>query len=373
MVIALKSIGMILLYLFFFLAFGSLVTSRPAFRQIGRRTAEQEFQQENKKISLTFTIFIGMLLYYSVFQLLAVPVTLLKQPLSLLSSLWAATVAVITAVSVWLNHKKWGAAVRNLAELQTKEKLLLLVPAVITIGMAVYVALRQIYYVDAAYYVANVTTSVFTDSINRYDPYTGYPIEEFAVRYLFSNYHIQDAVICQITGIHPLVETKTIMASVVVIISNMVMWQICNLFYEDKISDKTAMFCLMTLIQVFNITYYITYTSSSFLFMRAYEGKAILANILVPGLFLLFGRIVQRPGVRVNWVMLGLFSFAGPVLSTSSTTLLPVGLSACLLPYMVCKKKLKIIIPYLVYVFPSIVIFGLYLLSTKGLFSIKAW
>lgn len=357
MLTALGSVGMIILYLFMFLAFGSILTGH----------------MKKWKFSFSLSVFLGMLLYYSVFQLLAVPVTLLKQPLSLLSALWAATVVIVTVISVIRNRKMWYKRGKELALCSRKQKLLLLVPAVITAAMAVYVSLRQIYYLDAAYYVGNVTTSVFTNTINRYDPYTGNPLEVFAIRYLFSNYNIQDAVVCQITGIHPLIETKTIMAAVVMIVSNIVMWQICGLFYKEDTGSKVMMFVFAAVIQLFSVTYYITYSSSSFLLMRTYEGKNILASILAPGLLLLFGRIVQQPEQKANWIFLFLLSFAGPVLSTSASTLLPVGLSACLLPYMIWKKKARILIPYLCCILPSIVIFGIYFLSTKGLFYIRAW
>lgn len=357
MLITFESIGMIILYLFLFLAFGSLVTSR----------------MKKCKYSFTLSVFVGMLLYYSVFQLLAVPVTLLKQPLSLLSALWGGTAAIVTVVSIILNRKLWYSEAKKLVSLPGKKKLLLCVPVVITVGLAAYVSLRQIYYLDAAYYVGNVTTSVFTNTINRYDPYTGNPLEVFAIRYLFSNYHIQDAVVCQITGIHPLVETKTIMAAVVMIVSNIVVWQICGLFYKEDTGSKVLMFTFASVISLFSVTYYITYSNSSFLLLRTYEGKNVLASILAPGLVLLFGRIVQMPEQRGNWILLFLLSFAGPVLSTSSATLLPVGLSACLLPYMIWKKRAGILVPYICCVLPSVVVFGIYFLSTKGLFYIRAW
>ena len=62
-------IYMLLFYMIVYFSFGSLVTVR----------------MKEEKFSVTFTMMIGFFLYYGIFQVIAVPCTFLKLPLSWLA------------------------------------------------------------------------------------------------------------------------------------------------------------------------------------------------------------------------------------------------------------------------------------------------
>lgn len=66
--------------------------------------------------------------------------------------------------------------------------------------------------VDAAYYVGTVSTSVYTDTLGRYNPFNGAIQKAFQARYVFSAYPMHNAVWCRLLGIHPIVQAKQVMS-----------------------------------------------------------------------------------------------------------------------------------------------------------------
>lgn len=80
--------------------------------------------------------------------------------------------------------------------------------------------------VDAAYYVGTVTTSVYTDTLGRYNPFNGAILKTFQARYIFSAYPMNNAVWCRLLGVHPIVQAKVVMSCMNVIIANLIIYQI---------------------------------------------------------------------------------------------------------------------------------------------------
>ncbi|MFR7395175.1 MAG: DUF6077 domain-containing protein [Blautia wexlerae] len=75
--------------------------------------------------------------------------------------------------------------------------------------------------VDAAYYVGTVSTSVYTDTLGRYNPFNGAIQKAFQARYVFSAYPMHNAVWCRLLGIHPIVQAKIVMSCMNVLTANL--------------------------------------------------------------------------------------------------------------------------------------------------------
>ena len=80
--------------------------------------------------------------------------------------------------------------------------------------------------VDAAYYVGTVSTSVYTDTLGRYNPLTGRFRRLFRPDMFFSAYPMHNAVWCRLLGIHPIVQAKQVMSCMNVVTANLIIYQI---------------------------------------------------------------------------------------------------------------------------------------------------
>ncbi len=354
-------------------------------------------------------IMVGFFAYYAIFFVFCVPVMKYYRPLSMLTWIWAAVVAIISAIGVFL-------IVRERMSRQKMEKpqslnapsdlkgvlaavkwvkanpLFFAGTVILILIQVVLVSCTYNFTLDAAYYVAGISTNIDTNMINVYDPFTGAWQDHFEMRYFFATYSVQDAVVCQLTGLSPLIWTKSVMSTVIILLTNMVYYLIAShladigiLFggskkeaAESSISGDAAMsrkrnlavFLMMALMFFVNITFNTIYTSSLFLMTRTYEGKAIVGNLAIFGIFLLFLRMVgnENTGLVRPWLSIFLICFGASTISSTANMLMPVELTVLFLPLIIWKKSYGWIPKYIACVIPGIVFSLAFVLYVKGYF-----
>lgn len=138
------------------------------------------------------------------------------------------------------------------------------------------VAMYQDNTADAAHYIGSVSTSVYTDTLARYNPLTGALQKKFNIRYDLSAYPMHNAVWCRLLGIHPIVQAKIAMAVINVLMINFLVYQIGKKLFDQNVKKADLFVIFVCLLQLFS---YSLYTSGTFQLTRCYEGKALLANV----------------------------------------------------------------------------------------------
>ena len=113
--------------------------------------------------------------------------TLLLVPLHVLTVVWGAALAAVGLAAVFLCGRDWVKSARNLLEVFRCQKIICILAGLLTLGQMIYVAAYDLNAADAAFYVANISTSLYTDTLGRYNPYTGLLSSVFYVRFIQSN------------------------------------------------------------------------------------------------------------------------------------------------------------------------------------------
>lgn len=185
---------------------------------------------------------------------------------------------------------------------------------------AVAAVLVQAYYyvqymvtnLDDAYYVGVATTALQTDTMYRYSPYTGRAVTGFNLRYCLSPFSMFQAALSKWIGVHPSTLDHTILAPVLVILAYLVYSSMGKLLFaretmqsqkKDDTEKMTGLFILF--LSVIHVTsYYCIRNQGSVLLVRIWQGKAVLASVLIPFLFYHCYRMVKRPDERGNMIIL---------------------------------------------------------------------
>lgn len=320
--------------------------------------------------SIILTIAVGFFTYYSLFAVCTLPIMLTYRPLSLLTGIWTPFVGVVVVLAAVFNRKVITEQLKDAAMLIKEHPIATAVIALIILIQVITVVCSYNFTLDAAYYVANVTTSVDTDMINVYDPFTGAWQDHYELRYAFATYSINDAVVCQLTGIPALVQTKTVMAACVVILVNLVYLGIAKTFFAD---DSRRVTIMMLIVMWINYTFITIYTSSNFLITRTYEGKAIVGNISLVLIFWMYVLLVKNESISWFWLMIFAVCFGSTSITSSANMLIPAELSVLFVPYIIKHKDYKIIPKYIIAMVPAIVMLMMYVLYVKGYFAIYTY
>lgn len=308
----------------------------------------------------------GFLIYFFGFEIFALPLMLMKQPLNVLSVLWTVTVICLTLFSCVKFSRYWKKIWHGRRHVRYSFSFFLMF--LLILAQCIFVVFWTDNSADAAYYVANVSANVATNTINIYEPFTGELQDAFYLRYLFGLYPVHNSVVCQVTGIHPLLLTKTVMSVFTVVFSYLLYAEIGKKLFPEKPENIWRMICFLSLIQFF---FHTTYSNASFLLTRGYEGKAILANIIVPAVLYLGLCLYENTNDRVVWSMLFLAAVAGVNISMSGMSIIPVAESAVILPVIICHKKWRKLINYGICLVPSVVILVVYIMGSRGYFSFE--
>ncbi len=345
---------MLLFYMIVFFSFGSLATVR----------------MKAEKFSVTLTMMIGFFLYYGIFQIIAVPCTFLKLPLSWLAAIWLILVAVVIlyVCGSAAGRNIWLQAFDGIRRQAKRQPFWTLVPLLVVAAQAVFAVMWQTDYWDATYYIGDVSLSVYTNTISLYDPLTGEMRSAFDIRHCFATYLAQDAVVCKAFGIHPLIEMKTVMGVVVTVVNNLVTYNIARLLFKGNREHTGLMVVFALLVNLFTYT---AYTSSGFLLLRSYEGKAVLGSVIVPAVLYIAARLYQDEKNKAYWWLLLLFCQSSCAISSSSMTLIPVEVGALTFCLTLLKRDWRPFAKGLLCMTPCLLILLLYVASTLGLFVVK--
>lgn len=348
-----KAILAVLFNLIVYFLFGSLATVRS-------RTER----------SLVITEILGFFLYYALFAVCTLPIMLTYRPLSMLSYVWAGAIIVISIVSIICNAKSWRTLFSKIKEDIAHNRTMYIVVLTVTVLCAVLVSVTYNFTLDAAYYVANVSTSVDTNMINVYDPFTGAWQDHYELRYAFATYSINDAVVCFVTGIPALVQTKTVMSATVIILVNMLYFYICAFFHKDDKKSCIIMYLIMIFINLFYVS---LYTTSNFLMTRTYEGKSIVGNITVIAVFVLYMILVRKNNDREVFWWLFIICLGTATISSTANMIIPAEVFVLFVPYIVKNKKFKDFGRMIICILPEIVMMLMYVLYVKGFYAIHTY
>lgn len=317
-----------------------------------------------KPYSLTMTLFLGFLAFFSIFGIIAIPMILTLCPLSTLTCTMAILSAVIILAGAVLFFKKYPAWFSMFVK-SIREHGHMLLPLFIMIVIQQLVVFNHIdWSADASYYIGKVSTDVYTNTMGQYDPYTGSMLSALDSRRVFACFQEYNAVISQFLHIHPLKQAKLVMPQLLILLTSIVYYHIgLELFQKDK--KKADLFvCFVILLDLFSNT---IYTNATFLMTRTYEGKSILANLIIPGLFYCFILAWKKQRNRLQPTLLVLLSYSSCVFTSSSMLIVPVGLTAGMIPGIIKERRWKDLPLYFICVLPNMLVCVIYLLTSKGM------
>lgn len=194
--------------------------------------------------------FIGILgvlfLYFFLFNIVALPMKITFQPLKLLTIIWGVILILITVAFLLLRQKQNHRNAQHIRSIFAgKEKYATLLLFILILVQTILYNLNDEAVIwDQGYYLGDTAASLYTNTISQYDPYTGRLLNHLNTEYLLETYQNHSSVMCQLLGIHPMIENLTVMASVVIILYYLIFLKLvnaCSMEPERKVSCLLAL------------------------------------------------------------------------------------------------------------------------------------
>ncbi|WP_408070077.1 DUF6077 domain-containing protein [Butyrivibrio sp. JL13D10] len=202
--------------------------------------------------------------------------------------------------------------------------------AVILIFQLVMATIKAPFDGDDSYYVVESLLAQQADVMNTIDPYTGISTV-LNVRHAMAVFPLWIAFIAKISGIHATIVSHTVMPLLLIPMVYLIYLEIGRILLGVRQDMIPVYMIFISLIAMFGNTS--LYTSETFLMMRTWQGKSMVANFIIPfvvWLFLWMFDDCRKPGFLWNeetaggarivrnsaWVILFLLNMAAGIMSS---------------------------------------------------------
>lgn len=314
---------------------------------------------EEEKDNILLHMTAGYVIMFGLFEIVALPLVWLRQSLTLLMGIYGGILILLAGISLVLNWKRLFGILKGTFQAVRRFTLCVWAELVLILGQVVFYIQYQYSNADDAFYVAAATTSIATNSIFAYNPYTGTLYDKLPSRYVLSPFYAFNAVVSKATDTHPAIMAHMMFMILFLLVAYAVYGLIGRaLFSQDM--EKTGYF--MLLLSCMNIfAAYSERTSGLFLLIRLWQGKAVLAGILLPFILYLAIRIFMMEGKRADWVLLFLLMSGCCMVSSMGIMLGAIMLGVLGILFAWKNKSLRVLIYAAICCLPNLLCAGIYL------------
>ncbi len=307
-------------------------------------------------IKLSNSYVLGYIGLWALFQLITVPLVLLKQ--SFVIVVVIITGAVIGMIIYGVKKKYYSF---KLPEFRNwGDRLAFAVMCMAIVALLVVTALLQHTDADDSRFVVNAVDIVRTNKMFLTNPATGEAIpiwEGELVKDVTSPWAVFIAYCARVTDIHPTIMAHTVLQLVLTFILCLVYWMLSEVFFKEDISSRAIFVVLALLVNVYG--YYSIYSAETFAITRIWQGKAVVASIGIPLMYLMSMWIYDDHKKKANYIMLFVLSMAMCLMSGMGIIISAVMVGCISIVYGILKKDAKVFFYILISAIPCAVCYGI--------------
>ncbi len=323
---------------------------------------------KNRK-NMIFMWISGQMILWAGFQMICVPMILLRQSFSMVTiafSMYGAAWLILAAG--WYLRKNRGKKLTMVSEKPERRTMVLWAIFFVLLLLQLVLAVVMVYNDgDDAYYVALSAATENSGEMYQKLPYTGLTTK-LDIRHGLAPFPIWIAWLTRMTGLPAVVIAKTILPLALISMTYGVFYLIgSRILWAGKENSKWTLpvFLICTEVLVL-FGDYSFYTVENFMIARSRQGKAALGSILIPMIFFLLLTLMHRlqEGQRIApafWLLLGAVMVSCCLASTMGALLACILVGTAGICGAAGYKNWKILLPLCACCVPCVIYAGIYL------------
>lgn len=317
------------------------------------------FKADNRE-SIAKNFILGEVITLGVFQPVTLASIAFKVHFRSFSRVMGALLIILCIVSLFLNFNRIKTMLSQGIRLKRVNGFMLLALVLIGFQIYMYMAYQHIDD-DDAFFVAMAGTCIESDTLYKFNPYTGRIYNSLPSRYIMSPFAVYYAFMSYVTGIHYAVYAHTYLPAVLVLVSYLVYY----LWGRALFDKKDSYWKFLSLVSIINIFGNNTSsTAQAVMLIRIWQGKAFLAAALIP--FIIYECfLIKRDGFSLSrGIILFVTASAAGLVSSMGIFFAPMVIGVWALVDLILSKRPRNVIYYGLCSVPSI-IYGLGYLLIK--------
>lgn len=263
---------------------------------------------ENDKLSnVVFSYIVGHVAMWAVFQLIAVPFILAKSRLWTVTVSWISIIVLVIAFGTcYIWKHKYGEAITNQYNKKSEtvtSKVVFLLSLLLAIIIVGYQCYMYVFYMhideDDSRFIVCAIDAYERGTMYLTNPASGMYVGTWVgemVKDVSSPWSIYLAMMGKIVGIHPAILAHTVYPPLLLGMAYLVYYILGDLLFHNK----TKALLLVAVVAALNMSFgQSVYNQSYFTIVRIWQGKAVVAGVLIPFLTYLLLRL-YRENTRVG-------------------------------------------------------------------------
>lgn len=319
----------------------------------------------------------GFMVMFVVFQILAVPMILLRTPFHVLVNIWTVIIVILCMVSLFLivrdkNYKNNRSERRNILSKIWEDRFTGVVWAstlLVILFETCLLTVKMHVDTDDARFVAEAIEAVEDDTMLLHHPITG---QYFGVatgeqrKDITAPYPIYIGLFSSLSGIHPAICAHTVFPLIFIPLSYLVFAMIGDWIFKDDIQKKGLFLLFLSLIHLFSFE--TIYSSGYTLLTIIWQGRSVASMIMLPLLWYTLLRISDRDIIKVgDYVLVVLATLANAMLSNMAALFALIMSLSYMAVIIFRRKSVKVMMCCLLSILPvvAIIVFGRLLTGTN--------
>lgn len=316
---------------------------------------------ERKMITLGTMYYSGVIFMLSVFQIIAIPMIIKKQAFQNLANIYNIVIvifAVIGALLFIVNLGRKGIAEYLILPKISKDRTINVTWMVFALFFIAQLVMSVCYMTpdgDDAYYLTEAVIAVNKDMMYTENPYTGV-ITALDYRHVLAPFSMFIAFLSDHFDVHAVIVAHTILPIALISLTYLIFYKIGRVLFREDEKNVSIFMVAIAGLQMFGASSF--YTNERFFLTRTWQGKSVIANIIIPLAIYLLLLIAGKTEIENNkkvkgdtveysllgiYVMLFLVNLAGALTSSLGLLLLTILEGALLFVISIRNKKMWIL------------------------------
>ncbi len=320
------------------------------------------FKFENNPVH---EIVYGMFAYGILFFVYVLPLKFKLVPVTTIGVIWAVFVVILCLLIVILLRKYIVSGIRDWLKSLRDRKMSVIVVSVFTAILTIFVEFfgRLPNGFNQVWFVGWVSTGVVNNELMTHDTVMGTALDKFNNDRYLCTFMDHSAVVCKLTGMHPMVEVRTVLTAVFILVQCIVVWELAK-YFGNKDEKKTLVaFFVYWIFRILLVGSQLL--PGYYTFFRTYEGKGFVMNAPVPLIALLLWRMYDHPEDKTLMWKGCLTMFGAMTYSLSMMFTAPFML-ASYIPFILARKDKRLIRNMFAIGIIVVVFFMVYYLGRRG-------
>uniref|UniRef100_UPI004057B164 DUF6077 domain-containing protein n=1 Tax=Agathobacter sp. TaxID=2021311 RepID=UPI004057B164 len=302
--------------------------------------------------------FLGMITIWALLQIIAVPLILLKQSFLLLVAI--ITILLLLLCAYGLKIARFPTRLHLASKMECFAVAMLFLAAVMLLLCTVFLQHTD---ADDSRFVVNAVDIVRTNRMFLTNPINGEEAITWTgeiVKDVTAPWALFIAYFSKMTGIFPTIMAHTILPVILLVCAFCVFWMLSDVFFKNDILHRCIFVCLIILLNLYG--HFSIYSAETFLLTRIWQGKAAVAGIGVPAMFLIAMWIYEE-GKKTSYYIVLLFANLAMCLMSGMGVIIGAMMLGCIgFVYGIIKKNIRVSLRFWCLCIPNVIYYLLHMI-----------